>query len=41
MSKAFQFLNEVRNDQEGAALAEYVVLLGIITELVLWRRLPV
>ena len=31
MTKVFQFLNEVRNDEEGAALAEYAVLLGIIT----------
>ena len=31
MSKVFKLLNDVRKDEEGAAMAEYVVLLGIIT----------
>ena len=30
MSKVFKLLNEVRKDEEGAAMAEYVVLLGVI-----------
>ena len=30
VSKVFKVLNEVRKDEDGAAMAEYVVLLGII-----------
>ncbi len=30
MSKAIKLLNDVRKDEEGAAMAEYVILLGII-----------
>jgi pilus assembly protein Flp/PilA len=30
MSKLFKLVNEVRKDEEGAAMAEYVVLLGIV-----------
>jgi pilus assembly protein Flp/PilA len=30
MSKILKFLNKVRKDEEGAAMAEYVVLLGLI-----------
>jgi pilus assembly protein Flp/PilA len=31
VSEVLKLLNEVRKDEEGAAMAEYVVLLGIIT----------
>jgi pilus assembly protein Flp/PilA len=30
MSKALKLLNQVRKDEEGAALIEYTILLGII-----------
>ncbi len=30
MSKALKLLNEVRKDEQGAALIEYTILLGII-----------
>jgi pilus assembly protein Flp/PilA len=30
VSKVFKLLNDVRKDEEGAAMAEYVILLGII-----------
>jgi pilus assembly protein Flp/PilA len=30
MSKAVRLLNQVRKDEEGAALIEYTILLGII-----------
>jgi pilus assembly protein Flp/PilA len=30
MSKAFKLLNQVRKDEEGAALIEYTILLGVI-----------
>ena len=35
MSKLYNLLNEVRKDEEGAAMAEYVVLLGIVTGLLI------
>ena len=31
MSKVFKLIKHVKNDEDGAALAEYAVLLGIIT----------
>jgi pilus assembly protein Flp/PilA len=30
MSKALKLLNQVRKDEEGAALIEYTILLGVI-----------
>jgi len=30
MSKAFKLLNEVRKDEQGAALVEYALLVGLI-----------
>ena len=30
MTKMFKLLNEVRRDEEGLALAEYAILLGLI-----------
>lgn len=30
MSKVWKLLNDFRNDEQGAAMAEYVVLLGLI-----------
>ena len=30
MSKLWKLLNDFRNDEQGAAMAEYVVLLGLI-----------
>ncbi len=30
MSKALKLLNQIRKDEEGAALIEYTILLGII-----------